>query len=197
VERGRRVRSRRSSESPKPCPFNALLNRCRLSPVNGRTSGVESLATPSASQERLISGGLDQRRRVPEDAWQTPRVSLADHFALLMRLPGEGPAGRARRAERAPVPERGTTWTCRCALQCLKTANVGPSRTWVQKTESELLKTKKFGKKSLNEITDHPRRDRASPLACVSIPVSWSAYAARDAAREETAQEIEAISDGP
>jgi len=35
---------------------------------------------------------------------------------------------------------------------CLKTANIRTIGDLVQKTESELLKTKNFGKKSLNEI---------------------------------------------
>src|SRR5712691_9454334 len=38
------------------------------------------------------------------------------------------------------------------ASNCLKTANVRTIADLVQKTESELLKTKNFGKKSLNEI---------------------------------------------
>ena len=38
------------------------------------------------------------------------------------------------------------------ASNCLKTANIRTIADLVQKTESELLKTKNFGKKSLNEI---------------------------------------------
>jgi DNA-directed RNA polymerase subunit alpha len=39
---------------------------------------------------------------------------------------------------------------------CLKTGNIRTIADLVQKTESELLKTKNFGKKSLNEITTIP-----------------------------------------
>jgi DNA-directed RNA polymerase subunit alpha len=38
------------------------------------------------------------------------------------------------------------------ASNCLKTANIRSIADLVQKTEGELLKTKNFGKKSLNEI---------------------------------------------
>ena len=38
------------------------------------------------------------------------------------------------------------------ASNCLKTANIRTIADLVQRTESELLKTKNFGKKSLNEI---------------------------------------------
>jgi DNA-directed RNA polymerase subunit alpha len=38
------------------------------------------------------------------------------------------------------------------ASNCLKTANIRTIADLVQKSESELLKTKNFGKKSLNEI---------------------------------------------
>ena len=37
---------------------------------------------------------------------------------------------------------------------CLKNANIKTIRDLVQKTESEMLKTKNFGKKSLNEIKE-------------------------------------------
>jgi DNA-directed RNA polymerase subunit alpha len=38
------------------------------------------------------------------------------------------------------------------AFNCLKAANIRTIADLVQKTETELLKTKNFGKKSLNEI---------------------------------------------
>jgi DNA-directed RNA polymerase subunit alpha len=38
------------------------------------------------------------------------------------------------------------------ASNCLKTAHIQTIAELVQKTESDLLKTKNFGKKSLNEI---------------------------------------------
>jgi DNA-directed RNA polymerase subunit alpha len=40
------------------------------------------------------------------------------------------------------------------SYNCLKNANIQSLRELVQKTESEMLKTKNFGRKSLNEIKD-------------------------------------------
>jgi len=40
------------------------------------------------------------------------------------------------------------------AYNCLKNANIRTIRDLVQKTEAEMLKTKNFGRKSLNEIKD-------------------------------------------
>ena len=40
------------------------------------------------------------------------------------------------------------------SYNCLKNANIQNMRELVQKTESEMLKTKNFGRKSLNEIKD-------------------------------------------
>lgn len=40
------------------------------------------------------------------------------------------------------------------AANCLKNANIKTIRDLVQKTENEMLKTKNFGKKSLNEIKE-------------------------------------------
>jgi len=40
------------------------------------------------------------------------------------------------------------------SYNCLKNANIRTIRELVQKTEGEMLKTKNFGRKSLNEIKD-------------------------------------------
>src|SRR5437879_12713484 len=40
------------------------------------------------------------------------------------------------------------------SYNCLKNANIRTIRELVQKTEAEMLKTKNFGRKSLNEIKD-------------------------------------------
>ena len=41
-----------------------------------------------------------------------------------------------------------------CAANCLKNANIQTIGELVQKTEAEMLKTKNFGRKSLNEIKE-------------------------------------------
>ena len=40
------------------------------------------------------------------------------------------------------------------SYNCLKNANIRTLRELVQKTEGDMLKTKNFGRKSLNEIKD-------------------------------------------
>ena len=40
------------------------------------------------------------------------------------------------------------------SYNCLKNANIKTIRELVQKSENEMLKTKNFGRKSLNEIKD-------------------------------------------
>ena len=40
------------------------------------------------------------------------------------------------------------------SYNCLKNANIRTLRELVEKTEGEMLKTKNFGRKSLNEIKD-------------------------------------------
>jgi len=67
------------------------------------------------------------------------------------------------------------------SYNCLKNANIQSLRELVQKTESEMLKTKNFGRKSLNEIKDilqkngsgsghEVRRARTHHLAATSEP---------------------------
>ena len=64
------------------------------------------------------------------------------------------------------------------SYNCLKNANIRTIRELVQKTEPEMLKTKNFGRKSLNEIKeilssmglslgmklDQPRQERANGI---------------------------------
>ena len=49
------------------------------------------------------------------------------------------------------------------SYNCLKNANIQNLRELVQKTESEMLKTKNFGRKSLNEIKDILHEDGSEP----------------------------------
>jgi len=86
---------------------------------------------------------------------------LEDHFDLLMEFPETSPQEEA--AERDDVRPRTELnenlfrnvdeleLSVR-ASNCLKTANIRTIADLVQKSEAELLKTKNFGKKSLNEI---------------------------------------------
>jgi DNA-directed RNA polymerase subunit alpha len=131
-----------------------------FSPVKRVNFHVESLATPSASQERLIlevwtSGGV-----TPEKAVADASRILAGQFALLIDFAAR-PPGESGEAAEPPVRSAVNEFLFQSVAEldlsvrsanCLRTANVGTIGDLVQKTESELLKTKNFGKKSLNEI---------------------------------------------
>src|SRR5207244_8070526 len=86
---------------------------------------------------------------------------LEDHFALLTAFPEVSPQEEtAERDETRPRTELNENLFRNVdelelsvrASNCLKTANIRTIADLVQKTEAELLKTKNFGKKSLNEI---------------------------------------------
>jgi DNA-directed RNA polymerase subunit alpha len=159
VERGRGYEPTEKRE-PEALPINALLIDADFSPVKRANFHVESLATPSASQERLIlevwtNGGVS-----PETAVADASRILDDHFALLIDFAARPPVEGGEAVE---PPVRGELnehlfrsvdelYLSVRASNCLKTANVRTIADLVQKTESELLKTKNFGKKSLNEI---------------------------------------------
>jgi DNA-directed RNA polymerase subunit alpha len=159
VERGRGYQPAEKRE-PESLPINAMLMDADFSPVKRVSFHVESLATPSAAQERLIlevwtSGGV-----TPEAAVADASRILAGQFALLIDFAAAPPADSGEAAEapvRGAVNEHLFQSVAELELSvrpsnCLKTAHIGTIGDLVQKTESELLKTKNFGKKSLNEI---------------------------------------------
>ena len=88
---------------------------------------------------------------------------LEDHFGLLTDFPRRAPEESERHetgvelASRVELNEHLFRNVDELELSvrasnCLKTANIRTIADLVQKSESELLKTKNFGKKSLNEI---------------------------------------------
>jgi hypothetical protein len=99
----------------------------------------------------------------------TPAVAVAeasrileDHFGLLTDFPDVAPPEEVVEVGEEPRPRTELNenlfrnvdeleLSVR-ASNCLKTANIRTIADLVQKSESELLKTKNFGKKSLNEI---------------------------------------------
>jgi DNA-directed RNA polymerase subunit alpha len=112
------------------------------------------------------------RERLVLEVWTDGSVSpatavgeasriLEDHFDLLMDFPEVSPQEEAaERDEARPRTELNENLFRNVdelelsvrASNCLKTANIRTIADLVQKTEAELLKTKNFGKKSLNEI---------------------------------------------
>jgi DNA-directed RNA polymerase subunit alpha len=159
VERGRGYQPAEKRE-PEALPINAMLIDADFSPVKRVNFHVESLAT--GAQERLIVELWTDGSVSPESAVGDASRILEDSFALLTDFPqtppteaqgGEAmePAARMELNEHLFRNVDELELSVR-ASNCLKTANIRTIADLVQKTESELLKTKNFGKKSLNEI---------------------------------------------
>jgi len=162
VERGRGYQPAETRE-PEALPINAMLLDADFSPVKRANFRVEALTSSPDAQEQLLLELWTDGSVTPEAAVAEASRILEDQFNLLTSF------------THAPVPEMevgetGTEPLARVeinehlfrsvdelelsvrASNCLKTANIRTIADLVQRTESELLKTKNFGKKSLNEI---------------------------------------------
>jgi DNA-directed RNA polymerase subunit alpha len=159
VERGRGYQPAEKRE-PEALPINAMLMDADFSPVKRVNFHVES--QPSG-QERLVIELWTNGTVTPEIAIGDASRILDDQFALLIDFPvaaqeeTEGVEQGAEPPARSEVNEHLFRNVDELELSvrasnCLKTANIRTIADLVQKTESELLKTKNFGKKSLNEI---------------------------------------------
>ncbi len=97
----------------------------------------------------------------PRDAVSLAAKLIRDHFTIFVGLdeaadqPLDGLAAEpaAVRNEHLDKSVEELELSVR-SYNCLKNANIRTLRELVQKTEGEMLKTKNFGRKSLNEIKD-------------------------------------------
>ncbi len=162
VERGRGYQPAEKRE-PEALPINAMLVDADFSPVKRVHFHVESLAAAPESQERLVIEIWTNASVMPETAMADASRILEDQFALLTEFPQaqaeevEGGEPGAEPVVRSELNEHLFRNVDELELSvrasnCLKTANIRTIADLVQKSESELLKTKNFGKKSLNEI---------------------------------------------
>jgi DNA-directed RNA polymerase subunit alpha len=139
-------------------PINALAIDADFSPVKRVNFRIEP-AKRKAAAERLVVELWTNGSVSPEDAVGEAALILEDHFNLLCRFPTgveaeEEPPVETDRLELNENLFRSVDeleLSVR-AYNCLKTANIRTIADLVQKSEAELLKTKNFGKKSLNEI---------------------------------------------
>jgi DNA-directed RNA polymerase subunit alpha len=162
VERGRGYQPAEKRE-PEALPIHAMLIDADFSPVQRANFSVESMSTAEGPQERLVlelwtNGSVTPESAVAEASW-----ILEDQFNLLTdfmsaTLP---PAEPGEAGTELPIRTELNEHLFRSvdelelsvrASNCLKTANIRTIADLVQRSESELLKTKNFGKKSLNEI---------------------------------------------
>ena len=157
VERGRGWVPAERRE-PEALPINAILLDSDFSSVKRVNFHVEPA---SGERERLIVEVWTDGSISPQMAVGEASRILEDHFELLMDFPVVSPElEETQRDEAAPRPELNENLFRNVdelelsvrASNCLKTANIRTIADLVQKSEGELLKTKNFGKKSLNEI---------------------------------------------
>ena len=158
VERGRGYVPAEKRE-PEALPINAILLDADFSPVERVNFHVEPAG--GDAHERLVLEVWTDGSVAPTTAVAEASRILEGHFELLTNFPEMTPQEEtAERAEAGPRTEINENLFRNVdelelsvrASNCLKTANIRTIADLVQKTEAELLKTKNFGKKSLNEI---------------------------------------------
>ena len=157
IERGRGWVPAERRE-PEALPINAILLDADFSPVKRVNVHMEPI---DQAHERLVIEVWTDGSVTPALAVGEASRILEDHFDLLMTFPVATPESEeAERDELRPRAELNENLFRNVdelelsvrASNCLKTANIRTIADLVQKTEAELLKTKNFGKKSLNEI---------------------------------------------
>jgi len=157
VERGRGYVPAEKRE-PEALPLHALLLDADFSPVERVNFHVEPAVD---GRQRLVLEVWTDGSVAPITAVAEASRILEDHFELLTHFPHATPEGAAAtRAEARPQTERNANLFRNVeelelsvrASNCFKAANIRTIADLVPKTEAELLKTKNFGKKSLDEI---------------------------------------------
>lgn len=159
IERGRGYVAAEKRE-PEALPINAVLTDADFSPIQRVNFHVEPVKGGPGGQERLILEVWTNGSVSPEMAVGEASRILEDHFELLIDFPQGLPVEEEVEREvviRAELNENLFRSVDELELSvrasnCLKTANIRTISDLVQRTEPELLKTKNFGKKSLNEI---------------------------------------------
>src|SRR5881396_3010697 len=158
VRRVRRGYVPAEKREPEALPIHAILLDADFSPVQRVNFHVEPAAD---GKERLVLEVWTDGSVAPVTAVAEASRILEDHFELLTHFPVSTPQEEAaERDEARPRTELNENLFRNVdelelsvrASNCLKTANIRTIADLVQKSEAELLKTKNFGKKSLNEI---------------------------------------------
>ena len=159
VERGRGYVPAEKRE-PEALPISAILMDADFSPVQRVNFHVEPVKGVPSGQERLVLEVWTNGSVAPDTAVADASRILEDHFELLINFPQGLPVEEEVEREVVARPELNENLFRSVdelelsvrASNCLKTANIRTIADLVQKGEPELLKTKNFGKKSLNEI---------------------------------------------
>ena len=158
VERGRGYVPAEKRE-PEALPIHAILLDADFSPVERVNFHVEPAVD---GRQRLVLEVWTDGSVAPGTAVAEASRILEDHFELLTNFPqATAEEAAAKRDETRPRTERNENLFRSVAelelsvraSNCLKSANIRTIAELVPRTEAELLKTKNFGRKSLNEIT--------------------------------------------
>jgi DNA-directed RNA polymerase subunit alpha len=137
------------------------------SPVKKVNYSVEQARVGQATDyEKLTIEVWTNGAVSPRDAVGLASKLMKDHLQIFINIEEEDEEGEAPGGPDASTPEeKGVLWeklgksvdemelSVR-SYNCLKNANIRTIGELVQKTEAEMLKTKNFGRKSLNEIKE-------------------------------------------
>ena len=131
-----------------------------MDPVPGRGGAHEGLVhvlgQEQARVDQVAGGGLDDG----QEAVAVAAKMLKDHLSIYINFEdrmetepetGDGEDEKLREYLDRSIDELDLSVR---SYNCLKNAGIETVRQLVQKSESELLKTKNFGRKSLNEIKE-------------------------------------------
>ena len=148
---------------------------------------IDSVHSPVKKVNYLVEaarlGQTTDYDKLTVDVWTNGSINPRDAVSLAVEAGPRSPEHlhqprrrrRARRPKRRPIsraPARATRTSTRRveelelsvrSYNCLKNANIRTIRELVQKTEAEMLKTKNFGRKSLNEIKEILHDDGPEP----------------------------------
>ena len=97
---------------------------------------------------------------LPADALGLSAKLLKDHMTIFINFEEEMEAGHDGRSTARPLRNENLNRSVEelelsvRSYNCLKNANIATIGELIQKTEAEMLKTKNFGRKSLNEIKE-------------------------------------------
>jgi len=132
-----------------------------FSPVRRVNFQVEDTRVGQATDyNKLIVEVWTDGSVLPQDAVAYAAKILKDHLAIFINFEEEPEAeeeavdeARERMVENLSRPVEELELSVRSA-NCLKNSNIRHIYELVEKTEAEMLKTKNFGRKSLNEIKE-------------------------------------------
>lgn len=158
LEKGRGYSPAEKREN-EALPVNAIAMDADFSPVKKVNFTVKPIrSTKKVGAERLALEIWTNGSVAPNDAMGQAAKLLEEHFSILFHFkPAAEPVEEIPHVQHPELNEHlfrsveELELSVR-AYNCLKNANIRTIADLVMKTEVELLKTKNFGKKSLNEI---------------------------------------------